>query len=291
MEICAHLLTTTLTNLTSLKTSRSKTITIDGCTFHYLEKGSGNLMIFLHGWLHSGNVWQHVADHFSSHFKTIAVDLPGFGSSSPLDLQNISFSEYGTYLNKFITEITANSDEPVIIADSLSAILCLEMIKNNILKYHKLFLIGCPTDGLPFYIRLLAKSNSLRYLLPAVRILPDRAINLFIKHLNFITLWNRAIDSRPLIVSLRKADPNSAQVLLKSISNSYDLNALHYADNIIVLRGIKDQLVSRIASNKLCTALQYAAFFEISQSGHSVMLENPMELIDTVRNQLTYDDQ
>lgn len=249
------------------------------------------MMIFLHGWLHSGIVWDQVADHFSSHFKTIVVDLPGFGSSSPLDLNSISFSEYATYVNKFITKISADSDAPIIIADSLSAILCLEMIKSNTLKYRKLFLLGCPVDGLPLYVRILGKSNSLHYLLSIIRIFPDWAINLFIKHLNFITLWNRKIDSRPLIESLKKADPITAQNLLMYISGSYNLNALVNAVNIIVIRGNKDHLVSRTASNKLYHTLQNASFFEITNSGHSIMLEKPMKLIVAINNQLNIDDQ
>jgi len=48
----------------------------------YYDKGKGNLIILLHGYLETSQVWDELSGGLSAGYRTIAVDLPGHGESS-----------------------------------------------------------------------------------------------------------------------------------------------------------------------------------------------------------------
>jgi pimeloyl-ACP methyl ester carboxylesterase len=51
----------------------------------YSVKGEGPVVVLLHGFLEDKSIWDRFADQFSSSYKVIAIDLPGFGQTSVFD--------------------------------------------------------------------------------------------------------------------------------------------------------------------------------------------------------------
>lgn len=47
----------------------------------YTEQGSGFPVVLLHGFCESKKLWQHFTGPLSTHYRVIAIDLPGFGES------------------------------------------------------------------------------------------------------------------------------------------------------------------------------------------------------------------
>jgi haloalkane dehalogenase len=65
----------------------SKTVAVNGLTFHYLEAGSGPPVLLLHGWPTSSFLWRNVIPGIAKTHRVVAPDLPGFGQSDkPLDV-------------------------------------------------------------------------------------------------------------------------------------------------------------------------------------------------------------
>jgi pimeloyl-[acyl-carrier protein] methyl ester esterase len=48
---------------------------------HYEVRGRGRDLVLLHGWSLNLGVWQELARRLARHFRVIAIDLPGHGSS------------------------------------------------------------------------------------------------------------------------------------------------------------------------------------------------------------------
>jgi pimeloyl-ACP methyl ester carboxylesterase len=48
---------------------------------HFSDKGSGDVVVLLHGYLESGEVWNGFAEKLSSKYRVIIIDLPGHGLS------------------------------------------------------------------------------------------------------------------------------------------------------------------------------------------------------------------
>ncbi len=60
---------------------RSKQAMIGGIHWHYLEGGSGEPLVLLHGFNGDAHHFVRTARHLNGHFRIIAPDLPGFGDT------------------------------------------------------------------------------------------------------------------------------------------------------------------------------------------------------------------
>lgn len=59
-----------------------RTVLVDGHELHYLEGGSGETVVLLHGIFAEKDHWVDFARPLTSRYRVIALDLPGFGESS-----------------------------------------------------------------------------------------------------------------------------------------------------------------------------------------------------------------
>lgn len=61
------------------------TIDISGRKIFYTDKGSGEVIVFIHGWLESHLVFNEISSMLSSKYRCVCIDLPGFGSSESIN--------------------------------------------------------------------------------------------------------------------------------------------------------------------------------------------------------------
>jgi len=59
--------------------------TVGNITYHWVEAGSGEPVVLLHGIPESWQCWRHQMPTLSSQFRTIAFDLKGYGQSDKAD--------------------------------------------------------------------------------------------------------------------------------------------------------------------------------------------------------------
>ena len=50
-------------------------------SMHYLEMGTGEPLLLIHGWPQTSHCWHKVMPVLAKHFQVIAPDLRGFGES------------------------------------------------------------------------------------------------------------------------------------------------------------------------------------------------------------------
>jgi pimeloyl-ACP methyl ester carboxylesterase len=55
----------------------------------YTDKGSGPVVVFVHGFCESKDIWKTFAERLSANYRVICLDLPGFGESM-LDKEQVS---------------------------------------------------------------------------------------------------------------------------------------------------------------------------------------------------------
>ena len=60
------------------------TIRFRNSDIHFSEKGSGDALVLLHGFLEDGRIYDAYQQRFSGRFRTIVIDLPGHGASGTL---------------------------------------------------------------------------------------------------------------------------------------------------------------------------------------------------------------
>ena len=79
----------------------SQSIAVKDSTLHYLEAGSGDPIVFLHGNPTSSYLWRNVIPHVAAHGRCLAVDLIGMGRSGK-PLLAYRLVEHIAYLDAFI---------------------------------------------------------------------------------------------------------------------------------------------------------------------------------------------
>jgi pimeloyl-ACP methyl ester carboxylesterase len=62
-----------------------RTLSIDGISIHYLEAGTGPALVLIHGLGASTFTFRRILPDLAGHFRTVALDLKGFGFSERAD--------------------------------------------------------------------------------------------------------------------------------------------------------------------------------------------------------------
>lgn len=81
----------------------SQLVEIDGRRIHYLEAGSGETILLLHGWPTSAYLWRNLMLPLAETHHVVALDLPGFGHSAKNPADSYSF----TYHERIIDGVLA----------------------------------------------------------------------------------------------------------------------------------------------------------------------------------------
>jgi haloalkane dehalogenase len=81
---------------------RSLFIEIDGNTVHYIDEGSGPVLLLLHGNPTYSFLYRHIVRILSPHFRCIALDYPGFGLSSEGPGYSFKPRQHSDVVEKFV---------------------------------------------------------------------------------------------------------------------------------------------------------------------------------------------
>ncbi len=79
----------------------SRFVEVQGSRMHYVEEGSGDPVLFLHGNPTSSYLWRNVIPHVSPLARCIALDLIGMGKSDKPDIE-YRFFDHSRYVEGFI---------------------------------------------------------------------------------------------------------------------------------------------------------------------------------------------
>lgn len=82
----------------------SKYVEVHGSKMHYIDEGSGDPILFLHGNPTSSYLWRNIIPYLIPHGRCIAPDLIGMGKSDKPDLE-YRFSDHSKYVEGFIEKL------------------------------------------------------------------------------------------------------------------------------------------------------------------------------------------
>lgn len=79
----------------------SQYVEVHGSQIHYVEEGTGDPILFLHGNPTSSYLWRNIMPYVQSHARCLAMDLIGMGKSDKPDI-DYSFFDHSEYVEGFI---------------------------------------------------------------------------------------------------------------------------------------------------------------------------------------------
>jgi pimeloyl-ACP methyl ester carboxylesterase len=140
----------------SSKYARGKFIELDCLSMHYLEKGSGDPVILIHGFFFDTNMWNKNIDVLAKNNKVYAIDLWGFGYSTrkPLDY---GYSLYAGQLQKFMDAM--NIDKASLIGQSMGGGTIIKFAVSNRHRVDKIVLVNAA--GMPNPLPIMGRISNL----------------------------------------------------------------------------------------------------------------------------------
>jgi len=91
-------------NISSKFPFESKYTDINGSKIHYIDVGSGDPILFLHGNPTSSYLWRNIIPYLQPKARCIALDLIGMGKSDKPDIA-YTFEDHYDYVEKFIEKL------------------------------------------------------------------------------------------------------------------------------------------------------------------------------------------
>ena len=96
-------------------------------TIHYNDQGLGNVIVLLHGYLETCQIWNTFAHELSKNFRVISIDIPGHGKSgkvSEAHTMDLMAEAVDTVLKKL------NVDKAFIVGHSMGGYVALAYLAN-----------------------------------------------------------------------------------------------------------------------------------------------------------------
>ena len=91
-------------NISAAFPFESKFVEVQGSKLHYVEEGTGDPILFLHGNPTSSYLWRNIIPHLSPHGRCLALDLIGMGKSDKPDIE-YRFFDHALYVEGFIEKL------------------------------------------------------------------------------------------------------------------------------------------------------------------------------------------
>ena len=138
------------------KYAPGKFIELGGLSTHYIEKGSGEPVIFLHGFFFDHNMWNASIDVLAEKYKVYTLDLWGFGYSTrePLDY---GYPLYTKQLHKFMDAL--GIQKASLIGQSMGAGTIMNFTVSNRDRVDKIVLVNAA--GMPNKLPLMGRISNL----------------------------------------------------------------------------------------------------------------------------------
>jgi pimeloyl-ACP methyl ester carboxylesterase len=138
------------------KYAPGKFIDLDGLSTHYIEKGSGEPIILLHGFFFDHNMWNASIDILAEKYKVYALDLWGFGYSTrkPLDY---GYPLYTKQLLNFMDAL--NIQRASLIGQSMGGGTIMNFTVSNRDRVDKIVLVDAA--GMPNELPLMGRISNI----------------------------------------------------------------------------------------------------------------------------------
>lgn len=260
----------------------SEYVEINNVRIHYLITGQGEPILFLHGWPTSAYLWRNVMSELSSDYKTIAIDLPGYGKSEKgLDL-SYSFRFYNEIIDGLLAHL--GIDKVTIGVHDLGGPIGLNWLVKHMDRVNRLILLN--TLVYPKFSTMV-KVFAMATMLPGIRswISSPRGIAWSLKF--GVNQKNKLSNQTIQEYQSYFIHKDQRGSLLKSVSR-LSIKGYHevaeklkdFKGPVQIIYGAKDKILPEVADTmaKVKVDLPQANIHVLTNCGHFIQEEEPAEI-------------
>lgn len=243
----------------------------------YNSIGQGPLMLYIHGWGHSKEIWSPILPLLYQQFPNnthIALDLPGFGHSTTPRNFDHQLPHYAEILHDFITKIDLS--ENFICGHSMGGLITLLYLKKYTSNFRTVAICGSPLEGLPS-LRRLFYIPGLAFLAMAMRCLIPTFV---FRHGPLITIARENISKIPddFWDSMRIANTHTMVECLRQIAffPADTFLDCEIKQQILLVRGEYETILNQQTAKKF-HEIFLAKLVTLPKVSHTYTMESPVE--------------
>jgi len=270
------------------QTFKTNQTLIKGININYAKMGSGQPLVFVHGWANNWEGWLPVVDYLKSNFSLYLVDLPGFGDSG--NLPEYSVESASEYLIGFVGQLPQKPQ--AIIGLSMGSLVVAEAVNKYSEICQKAVLVGpvLKEGGRNLAAKTLKYSLILlRYFTPGEaalkKIIETRiAAYAMSKYVNMYKFNRFLVDSYGMIGKKKMRKEAFTQMGISAAN--YELNKILEEIKVktLLVYGREDKVSSpQFATEKILPKNALISCISIPEAGHVVPMEKPQEVAAAIR--------
>jgi pimeloyl-ACP methyl ester carboxylesterase len=239
--------------------------------FRYVDEGSGQVIMLLHGLFGALSNWQAVVDRFSSHYRVVIPMLP---------IYEMPIKEAGLGgLQKFVEDFVAlkRLNDMVVMGNSLGGHVGILYTLSNPEKVNKLILTG--SSGL--FENTMGGSY------------PRRGSYEYIKERVAYTFYDPAVASKELVDEVfetTKSIPKCMRIVAIAKSaqrNNLALELPKIAVPTLLIWGLNDTITPPMVGHEFNRLIPQSTLHFIDKCCHAPMMEHPEKFNELVEDFLT----
>jgi len=272
----------------------SKFINIMGAHVHYVEEGSGEPLVMIHGFASSLHTWDGVCAELARSYRVIRLDLPPFGVTGPLRnaagaIETMDMPTYRRFIDTFMQVLGIH--RATLIGNSLGGLISWDYAARHRDAVERLVLIdsaGFPMK-LPIYIGLF---NSALVRMSAPWWLPEPIIKSAVRNVYGDARRLAAPVLRRYIEFFHGEGTRTAIGKMVPTLDFADLDTgvLRTLDvPTLVLWGAKDRWIPPAHAAEFAQRIPGAQSVMYPGLGHIPMEEDPARVLDDLRTFLATD--
>jgi pimeloyl-ACP methyl ester carboxylesterase len=261
------------------KWAPGKFVLVDGKKIHYLEKGEGEPVILIHGFLYHTVMWKKNIDDLAKKFKVYAVDLWGWGYSERLKENEYSFDRYGKQIVGFMDAL--NIKKATLVGQSMGGGISVYVAAHYPERVDRLILVDPAV--IPYPMTTIGKIYQLPFIGEFMNAIPGNAL----MENNIKTIWfydkNKATEEyckevlQPL--SIKGSYAGLMFIIRNVLKEPYvekEANLLaKMAIPTLIIHGREDNAVPLDRSTKLNDLWKGSNLVIFDKAGHSPHEEYP----------------
>lgn len=236
-------------------------INIKNININYIQYGSGDDIVLLHGWGQNIEMMKPIGDRLEKNYRITILDLPGFGKSDE-PLEEIGIYDYCSILEEFLDKLKIKN--PILMGHSFGGRISIIYASRN--DVQKLVLFGSPC------IRKNKKPSLKERTLKSIIKLPGMK--------NIGEYAKKHIGSR----DYKAASDVMRKVLVNTVNEDLSECAKKIQAPTLLMWGEYDQEASVEEAKELESIIPDAGLIVFPNSTHYAYLENLQQVIKILKN-------
>jgi pimeloyl-ACP methyl ester carboxylesterase len=268
--------------------SGSRFVKIMGADVHYVDEGSGELIVMIHGFASSLHTWNRVADELRREYRVIRLDLPPFGVTGPLrsgsgEIETMNLPTYRRFIDTFLQALGIS--RATFIGNSLGGLIAWDYAVRHREAVERLVLIdsaGFPMK-LPIYIALF---NSALVRVSSPWLLPEVIVKSAVRNVYGDPRKIDAVTLRRYVEFFHGEDTRTAigKMVPTLDFKDVDTDVLKTLDvPALVLWGAKDRWIPTAHAAEFASRIPGAKSIMYPGLGHIPMEEAPERVMADLR--------